>query len=119
MVPPAVRANLVIALADLACRWPNVLEPWTASLYAPLDDEDRSVKRTALAVISHLVLSDAVKAKGHVSKVAKLLVDADEGVPGAACMCAIDNSLHWHSKPSVKVGWAFQCFSNGSSYAPK
>ena len=28
-VPPNVRCNLVVALGDLASRWPNALEPWT------------------------------------------------------------------------------------------
>lgn len=27
---------MVVALADLASRWPNVLEPWTAYMYDPL-----------------------------------------------------------------------------------
>jgi condensin complex subunit 1 len=36
LVPPPVRANIVVALADLACRWPNTLEQWTACMYEPL-----------------------------------------------------------------------------------
>ena len=35
-----VRCNLVVALGDLAFRFPNVLEPWTAFMYAPLGDPD-------------------------------------------------------------------------------
>jgi len=33
-----VRCNLVIALGDLAFRFPNLVEPWTAHLYQPLAD---------------------------------------------------------------------------------
>lgn len=39
-VEPAVRSNLVIAIGDLAFRFPNLLEPWTASMYEPLLDPD-------------------------------------------------------------------------------
>jgi len=28
-VQPSVRCNIVVALGDLASRWPNALEPWT------------------------------------------------------------------------------------------
>ncbi len=35
---PGVRCNLVIALGDLAFRFPNLVEPWTAHLYQPLAD---------------------------------------------------------------------------------
>lgn len=34
-----VRVNMVVSLADLASRFPNVLEPWTAYLYEPLAGE--------------------------------------------------------------------------------
>ena len=33
-----MRSNLVIALGDLAVRFPNVLEPWTAKMYCVLED---------------------------------------------------------------------------------
>lgn len=31
---PAVRANLIIAVSDLVCRFPNTLEPWTPFVYS-------------------------------------------------------------------------------------
>lgn len=40
LVPPLVRGNLLVGLADLCTRHPNVLEPWTALLYCPLQDPD-------------------------------------------------------------------------------
>ena len=33
-----MRCNLVVALGDLAFRFPNLVEPWTAHLYQPLSD---------------------------------------------------------------------------------
>lgn len=35
-----MRSNLVIAMGDLAFRFPNYLEPWTAFMYKPLSDPD-------------------------------------------------------------------------------
>lgn len=35
-----MRSNLVIAIGDLAFRFPNLLEPWTANMYEPLSDPD-------------------------------------------------------------------------------
>lgn len=70
------------ALADLASRWPNVLEPWTPHMYSPLTDADPAVKRCALTALTHLVLGGVVKAKGHVAKVALLLEDEDPGECG-------------------------------------
>ena len=31
---PIIRANTIIALGDLTFRFPNLIEPWTAHLYA-------------------------------------------------------------------------------------
>ena len=35
-----MRSNLVIAIGDLAFRFPNLLEPWTTNMYRPLSDSD-------------------------------------------------------------------------------
>lgn len=32
----SVRANAVVLASDLACRFPNLIEPWTPHLYARL-----------------------------------------------------------------------------------
>ena len=50
------RSNLIIAVGDLALRFPNLLEPWTAHIYQPLSDPDTgapcafSIKRSYLLV---------------------------------------------------------------------
>lgn len=41
-----VRCNLVVALGDLAFRFPNLVEPWTAHLYQPLSDPAPSAAPT-------------------------------------------------------------------------
>ena len=40
-VEPCIRCNLVIAMGDLAFRFPNLLEPWTHEMYQPLNDPDK------------------------------------------------------------------------------
>lgn len=30
----AIRSNIVIAVGDMALRFPNLVEPWTANIYA-------------------------------------------------------------------------------------
>ena len=42
------RSNLIIAVGDLALRFPNLLEPWTAHIYAPLSDPDTGDYHSAL-----------------------------------------------------------------------
>jgi condensin complex subunit 1 len=56
-----VRSNCIIALGDLAFRFPNVLEPWTEHMYARLSDKDRKVRKNAVLVLTHLILNDMVK----------------------------------------------------------
>ena len=84
LVPAGARCNLVVALADLAGRYPNLLEPWSASLFASLADGDGAVVRCALRALTHLALGGVVRPRGHVSRVAVLLVDADPEVRARA-----------------------------------
>ncbi|GBG66498.1 hypothetical protein CBR_g63081 [Chara braunii] len=56
-----VRSNCVIALGDLAFRFPNLVEPWTEHMYACLYDECPSVRKNAVLVLTHLILNDMMK----------------------------------------------------------
>lgn len=74
------RCTLVVAMGDLALRWPNLLNPWSRSVFAPLRDPDPSVRRTAMLVLTHLVLNDMFKVKGHMASMAVCLEDPDASV---------------------------------------
>jgi condensin complex subunit 1 len=74
---PRVRANIVIALGDLAFRFPNTLEPWSDSMYAVLKDPVTTVRKNALMMLSHLILNDMIKIKGSIADVALCLEDGD------------------------------------------
>jgi condensin complex subunit 1 len=70
-------ANIVVALGDLAFRFPNEVEPYTPRIYACLQDSSTKVRRHTLMVLTHLILNDMVKVKGQVCAIAMCLRDKD------------------------------------------
>jgi hypothetical protein len=56
-----LRANIVIALGDLAFRFPNLVEPWTHHMYSRLRDPNPKVRKNTLMVLTHLILNDMIK----------------------------------------------------------
>jgi len=81
---PALRSSLGTALGDLVYRFPNSVEPFTAHLYARLRDGDTGVRRNALLVVSHLLLSGMVKVKGNVGEIAVCMHDPDPAIAAHA-----------------------------------
>ncbi|XP_071720680.1 condensin-1 complex subunit CAP-D2 [Rutidosis leptorrhynchoides] len=79
-----VRSNCTIALGDLAVRFPNLLEPWTENMYSRLHDPSVSVRKNAVLVLSHLILNDMMKVKGHINEMAMRLEDEDERISNLA-----------------------------------
>lgn len=72
---PDLRASVAVALGDLSSRHPNLIEPWTDRIYRGLRDDDDSVRRTTLMVLTHLILNDMVKVRGQIGEVACCLED--------------------------------------------
>lgn len=58
-----VQANIIVALGDLAFRFPNALEPWNPRIYNRLTDESPVVRANAIMVLTHLILNDMVKVR--------------------------------------------------------
>ena len=75
-----LRANIVVALGDLAFRFPNEVEPYTPKIYACLRDQSTRVRRHTLMVLTHLILNDMVKVKGQVCEIALCLQDQESGI---------------------------------------
>lgn len=75
-----VKCNVVVALGDLAFRYPNLLEPWTHHMYVPLKDSHVTVRKHALMVLTHLILNDMMKVKGYISDIAECLEDDDQRI---------------------------------------
>eukprot|EP00118_Oscarella_pearsei_P020156 m.217644 g.217644 ORF g.217644 m.217644 type:complete len:1269 (+) comp39883_c1_seq40:407-4213(+) len=72
---PVIRANAMVAVSDMAVRFPNLIEPWTPHLYSRLRDESVDVRKNTLLVLSRLVLNDMIKVKGQISEMAFCLED--------------------------------------------
>ena len=99
----SIKANVAIALGDLAFRFPNLLEPWTPHIYASLQvclllpfrkvitpswqDPNTKIRRYMLMVLTHLILNDMVKVKGDISELARLLEDKDERIRELTKLC--------------------------------
>lgn len=75
-----LRANTVIALGDLAFRFPNEVEPYTPRIYSCLRDDSTKVRRHTLMVLTHLILNDMIKVKGQVCEIALCLRDPDQRI---------------------------------------
>jgi len=79
-----MRANTVVALGDLAFRFPNEVEPYTPRIYACLRDPSTNVRRHTMMVLTHLILNDMVKVKGNVCEIALCLRDNDPRIRDTA-----------------------------------
>jgi len=83
---PVIRTTIMIALGDLAFRFPNSLEPWTAHMYSKLTDSDINVRHNTLMVLTHLALNDMIKIKGQVSHIVCCLTDSNEAIRDLAAL---------------------------------
>eukprot|EP01041_Mallomonas_annulata_P008396 gene8396-17310_t len=72
------RSTVLIAVGDLAFRFPNSMEPLT--------EKNSFVRYNTLMVLTHLILNDMVKVKGQVSQVVLCLVDTSEAIRGLAAL---------------------------------
>ncbi|KAG8183631.1 hypothetical protein JTE90_005619 [Oedothorax gibbosus] len=79
-----IRANMVIAMADLITLYPNIVEPWTPKIYQRLNDESVSVREAAIVTITHLILHDFIRVKSLISDAAKCIADAEKTVSDVA-----------------------------------
>ncbi|KAJ2557255.1 condensin complex non-SMC subunit Cnd1 [Coemansia sp. RSA 1933] len=81
---PVIRANIAIALGDIAVCFSSLMGENVQYLYGPLHDSDINVKKTTLMVLTHLILNGMVKVKGQLGEMAKCLEDKDARVADMA-----------------------------------
>jgi condensin complex subunit 1 len=74
------KINLIVTVGDLACRFPNSVEPWCHHLYRCLRDTDHKVRKQTLMVLCHLVLNDMMKVKSNISEIVRLIEDYDKEI---------------------------------------
>jgi hypothetical protein len=94
---PALRGTITVALGDLAVRFPNLTEPYTAHMYARLRDGDAGVRKSALMVLTHLILAEQIKVKGNVGEIAVCLNDEDPRISDLTRM--VRASSRWPPRP--------------------
>lgn len=74
---PDKRINGLLLMWALQFRFPNILEPWTSHMFALLKDQEPSVRRTAVRVVTHLIINEMVKVRTHLPELATCIVDSD------------------------------------------
>ena len=111
----AVRTTVMIAVGDLAFRFPNSLEPWTANMYARLSDENVLVRYNTLMTLTHLILNDMIKVKGQVSHMVLCLNDSNEKVRDLACLFFTELSKRSNNPVYNLLGDIISILSRGST----
>ncbi|CAG9864252.1 unnamed protein product [Phyllotreta striolata] len=77
---PEVKVNALVFTSDLLSRFPNSIEPWINRLYKCLTDPLPKIRRATFFVLSHLILTDMIRAQNHLPKMAVLFNDSDESL---------------------------------------
>lgn len=80
---PAMKANIIIGLADLTSRFANTIEPWIPNFYSTLDDRDQKIRLTTMRMLSYVILQAIVRVTGQISDMAICLVDENEQIKNA------------------------------------
>lgn len=75
-----VKTNLIITLADLFNRFPNLMNEHKQNMFRLLHDREVLVRQQSLMVITHLILNDMLKLKGEIVDICMLLEDEDERI---------------------------------------
>merc|ERR1712129_544341 len=74
----------IIALGDMAFRFPNELDLWSLHIYKNLRDTNVIVRKNTLMVLTHLILNDMIKVRDSISEIALLLEDSHASISDLA-----------------------------------
>ncbi|PRT52713.1 Condensin complex subunit 1 [Wickerhamiella sorbophila] len=77
---PVIRANLVVAMGDLAMCFNPLIDKHTEFLYGRLSDPHKEVQRTAMTTLTNLILKGQIKVKGQIVGMARALESKDEEI---------------------------------------
>ena len=84
------KTNIVIALGDIACAHPNIIQPYMKmprnGFYALLNDRDVRVRAVMVQVCTHLVLNDMLRVHEQLDKIVCLVADPDPTIVHNATM---------------------------------
>ncbi len=98
---PIIRSNLVIGFGDLAQSFNSIVETNLSHLFARLHDNDPSVRRNTMMVLTHLTLTGMIKVKGQIGEIAGCLEDEDLVIRNLAKtffteLASRDNAIYNH-----------------------
>lgn len=89
---PNIRANVVIALGDVAVAFSSIIDENSADMYKGLSDTSLIVKKNTLMVLSHLIQNGMVKVKGQLGEMAKCVEDEDKRISDLAALFFVNLS---------------------------
>lgn len=76
-IDPSLAVKSLIGLSDLIKRFPQIVEPYSSQIFSTLESPHRDVKKTAMIIITHLILNDMLKIKGEIVDIIMKLSDED------------------------------------------
>ncbi|KAI8826762.1 non-SMC mitotic condensation complex subunit 1-domain-containing protein [Fimicolochytrium jonesii] len=79
-----IRSNAIIGLGDMTVCFNSLIDQNISYLYNRLKDNDPTVKKNTLMVLTFLILNGMVKVKGQTSEMAKCLEDEDQRISDLA-----------------------------------
>lgn len=122
---PNIRSNIVIALGDIAVCFSTLIDENSDRLYKGLSDNNLTVKKNTLMVLTHLILNGMVKVKGQLGEMAKCLEDEDRRVSDLAKLffselSTKDNAIYNNIQDGKSaVDFGYKPFANVcTSYQP-
>ena len=56
------------------------MEPWTKFVFSKLQDDEDSIRKNTLTIVSDLIVKGLIKPRGRMAEVAMLLLDENERI---------------------------------------
>ncbi|XP_044764011.1 condensin complex subunit 1 [Coccinella septempunctata] len=72
-----LKCTVLYHCSDLLTRFPNIVEPWTPRIYQSLVDPLSDIRKATFFTLSNLILRDMIRIQGHISTMAKCIIDQD------------------------------------------
>lgn len=89
----AVRNNIVASLGDMVVLFSSLIDENIGFLYNRLSDRSLMVRKSALMVLTHLILNGMIKVKGQIAEMARCITDSDERISDMAKLFFTELSL--------------------------
>ncbi|XP_050304793.1 condensin complex subunit 1-like isoform X2 [Anthonomus grandis grandis] len=75
---PSVKVTILLQLADLLSRFPNIIEPWMSTIYERLRDPILDIRVAAFLTLTRLILQDTIRPHTYIHLIALTFIDENE-----------------------------------------